>query len=153
MQAFLEEYKRLLLLIKNGKQMGFEQKRAVVSKIIRLEKILIKALTQRMLTGAFMLNFSQFPREWHPALQRMLNRRLHIISCLEQERKKAQKMELDKQKEIEIVSVLCNLQNKKVDNVGNLSPLQKIANVQSENKKSTKQYMAKLSKPDYAQDF
>jgi len=153
MRAFLEEYKRLLLLIKNGKQMGVEQRREVVSRAIRLENMLIKALTQRMLTGSLMLNVSQFPPRLRAVLQRMLNRRLHIIYCLEDERKKAQKMELDKKKEIEIISVLFNVKQKQMDNVGNLSPLQKIANIQSENTESTKKYMAKLSKSGYAKNF
>ena len=153
MQASLEKYKRLLLLIKNDKQMSLEQKREVLSKALKLENMLIKTLTQRMLTGSLMLNISSLPPRLRVALQRVLNRRLHIIYCLEHERKKAQKKELDKKKEIEIISVLFNLQQKKVDNVGNLSPLQKIANVQSENKKSTKEYMAKLSKSGYAKEF
>ena len=103
MQASLEKYKRLLLLIKNDKQMSIEQKREVISKILKLENMLIKALTQRILTGSLMLNISSLPPRLRVALQRVLNRRLHIMYCLEQERKKAQKKELDKKKEIEIL--------------------------------------------------
>ena len=41
MRAFLEEYKKLLLLIKNGKQMGVEQRREVVNRAIKLENVIM----------------------------------------------------------------------------------------------------------------
>lgn len=131
------EYKRLLLLTKQrGRDMPPTERRAVISNIIALEKLIAGRLARQMLTGAFTLNLSRLPPRIRKLMQRMLNRRLHIIYSIERERKLNLKIAEDRNKKVEEVSILLFL--KQPNNVGNLSPLQKLSDTSTENQEKHK---------------
>ncbi len=147
MGNLLIEYKKLLLLLqKDGRGMSKDTKKVIVNKVIALEKVLIKILLKRMLTGAITLNITQFPPRIRIILQRALNRRLHIIYMLEKIKKESL-MERDKKKDM-----LSNVLLISESNTGTQLSSMTFNDISMQNKKSKKVNIQKII-TKYAKTF
>ncbi|MFT4967202.1 MAG: hypothetical protein ACI9CD_000199 [Candidatus Deianiraeaceae bacterium] len=147
MGNLLIEYKKLLLLLqKDGRGISKDTKKVIVNKIIVLEKALIKILLKRMLTGAITLNITQFPPRIRIILQRVLNRRLHIIYMLEKIKKESL-MDRDKKKDI-----LSNVLLISESNAGTQLSSMTFNDISMQNKKSKKVNIQKII-TKYAKTF
>lgn len=115
MNEILREYKRMLLLYKaRGRSISLPQKRVLVRRIVVLERLIVRSLIKQFSTGAFQLNLSKFPPRLRIILQRILNRRLHIIHFLERKRKEAEFERKRKENEMRELSSFTMRLNKEI---------------------------------------
>ena len=139
----LKTYERLLLLLRlKGNDMPPKQKKALIKQIIALEKSICKSIVKQFLTGTLILNITSLPPRVQKLAQRMLNRRLHIIYHLQNTHN--QTLQLHKKHKEEISKLSFNL-FKQSNNVGNLTPLQKLSSSQTENTTKHKKHSQILS--------
>jgi len=70
-ETLIKEYRFLLLsLKKDGRTMAPKQRRMIIARLIRLEKIIVKKAMKMILSGNLNLDISQFP----PRIQRILQK-------------------------------------------------------------------------------
>jgi hypothetical protein len=70
-ETLIKEYRFLLLsLKKDGRTMAPKQRRIIITRLIRLEKIIVKKAMKMILSGNLSLDISQFP----PRIQRILQK-------------------------------------------------------------------------------
>lgn len=133
MSNLLGEYKELLQKLKSkGRHITPVQRKQITARLVTLESALTKQIMKQMLTGALILNLSKIPARLRAIVQRALNRRLHIIFMLHEIEKQAKKRQLEKSEEEKVTSIFYNLQQSKKNNVGNLTPLQRMDSKQNQ---------------------
>jgi hypothetical protein len=70
-ETLIKEYRFLMLsLKKDGKTMAPRQRRMIIARLIRLERIIVKKAIKMILSGNLSLDISQFP----PRIQRILQK-------------------------------------------------------------------------------
>ena len=76
MESLIKEYSLLMrLLKKDGKTMAPRQRRMIIARLIRLERIIVKKALKMILSGNLNFDISQFP----PRIQRVLQKARNAI--------------------------------------------------------------------------
>ncbi len=146
MESLIKEYRSLMrFLQKDGKRMSPQQRRALVSRIIRLEKIIVKKALKMIASGNLDLDISQFPPRIRNVLQKAKNTIiLRKISILLSQELDEQKHELqikheETQRNLNLASSIFTSMriNKARDSISYLVKLQRTENENSEHNKKT----------------
>jgi len=151
-ETLIKEYRFLLLsLKKDGRTMAPKQRRMIIARLIRLEKIIVKKAMKMILSGNLNLDISQFPPRIQRILQKVRNTIiLRKVSVLLSQELDAHAHELqlkheETQKRLNLANEIFSSRtlNKERNGIGHLVKLQR---TEDENTNHGKKMLEKIKK-------
>ncbi len=152
MESLIKEYRSLILFLKkDGKKISPQQRKMVISRLIRLEKIILKKALKMIISGNLNLDISQFPPRIRNVLQKaknsMILRKISVLLTQELDERKheLQIKHEETQKTLDLAnSVFSSL--RAVQERNSISYLVKLQRTENENSEHNKKILEKIKK-------